>query len=60
MKRSEERSARMPEWLRTRYLAVADELERTHGTSFADAFREDAGVISDPTEEGARPACNGS
>jgi hypothetical protein len=34
----------MPAWLQARYIALAAELERTHGATFAVAFLSDSGI----------------
>jgi hypothetical protein len=40
----------MPAWLHSRYIALAQELERMHGAAFADAFLTDIGIVPHPEE----------
>jgi hypothetical protein len=37
---------RVPDWLQARYIAVAAELERMHGATFAAAYLDDVGVTA--------------
>jgi hypothetical protein len=47
----------MPAWLLARYVAVAAELERTHGAKFAAAFLVDLGIAPNTlTSEDQQPS----